>query len=187
MGASGACAAVFGARRNAVARRLDDAAVADALALFADVARGARSLARDDVERVLVESDVPLRCCDELCDAFLELSLDGSGEVTPTAFCAGVVALRRGARRDLVRPVLEALDPDRTGKVAVAALADALAASVSARDSAGHRAAAPDARAAAEIRGLVAALGVGAQDALSYDAILDLLFDDEGTLLGSDT
>lgn len=173
----------------AVAKRGEgDAVVGDALALFSSAdAAGAGALTRDDVERVLLENgDVPLRACDELCDAWEALALDGTGDVSPTAFAAGVLALRRDKSRSLVLPVLVALDEERSGRVSVEALVATLAASASARDSAGARVA--DGTAEAEIRALIAALldadARAGAESLPYDAVLDLLLPDaEGHLV----
>ena len=112
-----------------VAMRAQDAEVRQALNLFERTLRAssrpdASHLTRDDVEEALLTEDtISLRAADELCAAFEDLSLDGSGNVSLAEFVAGVLALRQRSRQNLVAPLLAELDPTNSGTVDASALA----------------------------------------------------------------
>lgn len=166
-----------------VALRANDVEVRPALALYEEIAPNKPFLAREDVEDALLEDDdVSLRAADQLCEAFEELSLDGSGKVSHAEFVAGVLSLRRRSRFDLVDPVLRDLDPNRTGKVYKQTLADTLRhlkANPNPRGSTGNLISAPPLELALptddQLDSLLAdAFTTGPY--LTYDQVVDLLF-----------
>lgn len=98
---------------------------ASALIMFEELKGEERNyLLRDDIEGLLVDDGVPLRAVDELCETFVELSLDYSAKVFEAEFVAGVLSLRPKSRlKKHIEQVFAKLGDERSkNQLAVEAL-----------------------------------------------------------------
>jgi len=176
-----------------VALRAKDIELRPALDLYQKLAKEKQYLTRHDVQLALLgekrelhddnpsdaNSQITLRAAaDELCTAFEDLSIDGSGQVANTEFVAGFLFLQRRSRYDLAQPILRDLDPAGTGTVDAKAIAHFLCA---VRDQPIYECGSTVALARVslppdeELNELVSST-LGPDASLSYDQVVDLIF-----------